>query len=153
MARTGARGNILNLTQMSASLGQQSVRGERINRGYRDRVLPHFKPGDLSPKARGFVENSFSRGLDPLDLFFHAAGGREGLVDTAVRTSQSGYMQRRLINALLDIRVEYDGSARLPDGTIIQFRYGEDMVDPARSDHGLPVNIDRIIERVVGWKD
>ena len=153
MARTGARGNILNLTQMSASLGQQSVRGERINRGYRDRVLPHFKPGDLSPKARGFVENSFSRGLDPLDLFFHAAGGREGLVDTAVRTSQSGYMQRRLINALLDIRVEYDGTARLPDGTIIQFRYGEDMVDPAKSDHGLPVNIDRIIERVVGWKD
>jgi len=153
MARTGARGNILNLTQMSACLGQQSVRGERINRGYRERVLPHFKPGDLSPKARGFVDNSFSGGLDPLDLFFHAAGGREGLVDTAVRTSQSGYMQRRLINALLDIRVEYDGSARLPDGTVIQFRYGEDMVDPAKSDHGVPVNIDRIIERVVGWKE
>lgn len=152
MARTGARGNILNLTQMSATLGQQSVRGERITRGYRGRPLPHFKPGDLMPAARGFVYSSFSTGLNPVEMFFHAAGGREGLVDTAVRTSQSGYMQRRLINALLDIRVEYDGTARLPDGTIIQFRYGEDGVDPMKSDHGKPVNIDRIIERVVGWR-
>ncbi len=150
MARTGARGNILNLTQMSAALGQQSVRGERINRGYRGRPLPHFKPGDLMPAARGFVYSSFRTGLSPVELFFHAAGGREGLVDTAVRTSQSGYMQRRLINALMDIRVEYDGKATLPDGTVVQFSYGEDQVDPARSDHGKPVNVDRIIERVIG---
>ena len=88
--------------------------------------------------------------MSPVELFFHAAGGREGLVDTAVRTSQSGYMQRRLINALMDIRVEYDGKATLPDGTVVQFSYGEDQVDPARSDHGKPVNVDRIIERVIG---
>ncbi len=153
MARTGARGNILNLTQMSATLGQQSVRGERINRGYKGRPLPHFKKDDLMPAARGFVYNSFRVGLNPVELFFHAAGGREGLVDTAVRTSQSGYMQRRLINALLDIRVEYDGSARLPDGSIVQYKYGEDLVDPTKSDHGKPVNIDRIIERVIGWRE
>ncbi len=153
MARTGARGNILNLTQMSATLGQQSVRGERIHRGYRNRPLPHFKENDYLPAARGFVYSSFRRGLSPTELFFHAAGGREGLVDTAVRTSQSGYMQRRLINALLDIRVEYDGTARLPDGSIVQFRYGEDGVDPARSDHGKPLNVDRIIERVIGWRE
>ncbi len=152
MARTGARGNILNLTQMSTMLGQQSVRGERIHRGYRGRPLPHFKPGDLSPKARGFVYNSFRSGLDPVELFFHAAGGREGLVDTAVRTSQSGYMQRRLINALQDIRVEYDGMARLPNGAIVQFSYGEDGIDPAKSSHGKAVNINRIIERVIGWR-
>jgi DNA-directed RNA polymerase subunit A' len=153
MARTGARGNILNLTQMSATLGQQSIRGERINRGYRNRPLPHFKPGDLSPYTRGFVYNSFRLGLSPIELFYHAAGGREGLVDTAVRTSQSGYMQRRLINALLDVRIEYDGSARLPDGTFVQFTYGNDKVDPAKSDHGKAVNVDRIIERVVGWRE
>ncbi len=77
-------------------------------------------------------------------------GGREGLVDTAVRTSQSGYMQRRLINALQDIRVEYDGTVRATDGSIIQFKYGEDGVDPAKSDHGKAVNVDKIIEKVVG---
>jgi DNA-directed RNA polymerase subunit A' len=153
MARTGARGNILNLTQMSATLGQQSIRGERINRGYRNRPLPHFKENDKSPASRGFVYNSFRTGLNPVELFYHAAGGREGLVDTAVRTSQSGYMQRRLINALLDVRIEYDGSARLPDGTVVQFKYGYDQVDPAKSDHGKAVNVDRIIERVVGWRE
>ncbi len=152
MARTGARGNELNITQMAALLGQQSVRGERIHRGYRDRYLPHFKPGDLGAAPRGFVYSSFYEGLTPVEVFFHAAGGREGLVDTAVRTSQSGYMQRRLINALQDLRVEYDGTTRLPDGTLVQFIYGEDGVDPLRSAHGKAVNIDREIERVIGWR-
>ncbi|HIP85506.1 MAG TPA: DNA-directed RNA polymerase subunit A', partial [Pyrodictium sp.] len=152
MARTGARGNELNITQMAALLGQQSVRGERIYRGYRDRYLPHFRSGDLGAAARGFVYSSFYEGLSPIEVFFHAAGGREGLVDTAVRTSQSGYMQRRLINALQDLRVEYDGTTRLPDGTIVQFVYGEDGVDPMKSAHGKAVNIDREIERVIGWR-
>ena len=152
MALTGARGNILNLTQMSAVLGQQSIRGERIKRGYKNRTLPHFKPGDKGPAARGFVYSSFRRGLKPTELFFHAAGGREGLVDTAVRTSQSGYMQRRLINALQDLRVEYDGTVRSAYGGIVQFIYGEDGVDPMKSDHGKAVDVDRVIERVVGWR-
>ncbi|HDD26363.1 MAG TPA: DNA-directed RNA polymerase subunit A' [Acidilobales archaeon] len=152
MARTGARGKVLNLTQMAATLGQQSVRGERIHRGYRNRPLPHFKPGDVGPEARGFVRNSFRVGLTPVEVFFHAAGGREGLVDTAVRTSQSGYMQRRLINALQDLRVEYDGTVRTAEGGIVQFVYGEDGVDPMKSAHGKAVNIDRIIEKVVGWR-
>jgi len=152
MARTGARGNILNLTQMSATLGQQSVRGERIHRGYTGRPLPHFEEGDLMPAARGFVRSSFFAGLSPVELFFHAAGGREGLVDTAVRTSQSGYMQRRLIYALSDARVDYDGTVRLPEGTIVQFKYGEDGVDPAKSDHGKAVNVQRIVEKVLGLR-
>lgn len=152
MARTGARGNILNLTQMAAALGQQSVRGERIYRGYRNRSLPHFKPNDIGPEARGFIRNSFRVGLSPVEVFFHAAGGREGLVDTAVRTSQSGYMQRRLINALQDLRVEYDGTVRTAEGGIVQFIYGEDGIDPMKSAHGKAVNIDRIIEKVIGWR-
>ena len=137
---------------MAASLGQQSVRGQRIVRGYTERTLPHFKVGDRGPYARGFVSSSFRKGLNPIEMFFHAAGGREGLVDTAVRTSQSGYMQRRLINALQDIKVEYDGTVRLPDGSIVQFTYGEDGIDPAKSDHGKAINIDKIIERVLGAK-
>jgi len=152
MARTGARGSSLNLTQMAANLGQQSIRGERIYRGYMGRPLPHFKPGDMTPPARGFVASSFRKGLTPIEMFYHAAGGREGLVDTAVRTSQSGYMQRRLINALQDLYVDYDGSVRTPEGSIIQFRYGEDGIDPMKSVHGKSVSVERVIERVAGWR-
>ncbi|KXB03482.1 DNA-directed RNA polymerase subunit A' [candidate division MSBL1 archaeon SCGC-AAA261F19] len=150
MARTGARGSMLNLTQMTGCVGQQSVRGGRLTRGYKGRTLPHFKPGDLRAEARGFARSSYRKGLEPTEFFFHATGGREGLVDTAVRTAQSGYMQRRLINALNDLRVEHDGTVRDDHGNIVQFNYGEDSIDPARSDKGEAVDIDGVIERVVG---
>jgi len=150
MARTGARGNPVNLTQMAATLGQQTINGRRIMRGYLHRTLPHFRRKDLGPESRGFIKHGFIDGLTPIELFFHAAAGREGLMDTAVRTSQSGYMQRRLINALQDLRVEYDGTVRLPSGEIVQFTYGEDGVDPMKSDHGKSVNINRVVEKVFG---
>ncbi len=152
MAKTGARGSALNITQMAAMLGQQSVRGERIHRGYMNRTLPFFERGDIGPEARGFVVDSFVKGLTPIEMFFHAAGGREGLVDTAVRTSQSGYMQRRLINSLLDVVVEYDETVRTAYGDLIQFRYGEDGVDPKNTSFGKAVNVDRIVKKHVGWK-
>jgi DNA-directed RNA polymerase subunit A' len=148
MTRTGARGSNLNIGQMAACVGQQSVRGKRIMRGYVNRALSHFETGDPSPKARGFVYSSYQKGLDPLEFFFHAMGGREGLVDTAVRTQQSGYMQRRLINALEHLRIEYDGTVRNSIGDILQFRYGEDGVDPAKSDHGKAVNVGRLVEQI-----
>jgi len=143
---------MLNLTQMAACIGQQSVRGERIKRGYTysSRTLPHFKPGDLGAKARGFVRNSYKQGLSPVEFFFHAMGGREGLVDTAVRTSQSGYLQRRLINALQDLKVEYDGTVKeQTSGTLVQFRYGEDGVDPMKSYRGKAVDVKRIVSEVL----
>ena len=149
MAKTGARGKILNITQMSALLGQQSIRGKRLYRGYRDRVLAHFKRRDLGARAKGFIINSYKSGLTPAEYFFHAMGGREGLVDTAVRTAQSGYMQRRLINALQDLKVDYDGTVRDPSGIIVQFRYGEDGIDPMRSWQGKTVDVDRIIVRTL----
>jgi DNA-directed RNA polymerase subunit A' len=148
MTRTGARGSSLNIGQMAACVGQQSVRGKRIMRGYAGRALPHFVEGDPSPKARGFVYASYQSGLDAVEFFFHAMGGREGLVDTAVRTQQSGYMQRRLINALEHIRLEYDGTVRDSAGDIIQFQYGEDGVDPAKSDHGKAVNVSRLVDQI-----
>jgi DNA-directed RNA polymerase subunit A' len=148
MTRAGARGSSLNIGQMAACVGQQSVRGKRILRGYAGRALPHFVDGDPSPRARGFVYNSYQTGLDAIEFFFHAMGGREGLVDTAVRTQQSGYMQRRLINALEHIRLEYDSTVRDSAGDIIQFRYGEDGVDPAKSDHGKAVNVSRLIDQI-----
>ncbi|MGC9174624.1 MAG: DNA-directed RNA polymerase subunit A' [Thermoprotei archaeon] len=149
MALTGARGSVLNLTQISAIVGQQASRGGRIVRGYSDRTLPVFDHGDMSARGRGFVESSFYEGLNPVEFFFHAVTGREGLVDTAVRTSQSGYMQRRLIHALEDLHVEYDGSVRGAEGELIQVRYGDDGVDPAKSDHGIAEDVDRIIDEVL----
>ncbi len=148
MALTGARGSMLNLTQIAACVGQQSVRGGRIERGYSKRTLPHFKEGDLGAKASGFVHSSYKKGLDPLEFFFHAMGGREGLVDTAIRTAQSGYMQRRLVNALQDLSVQPDGTVRDNRGIIIQSKYGEDGVDPAKSDYGKVADIDRMIEEM-----
>jgi len=145
MTKSGARGNILNLGQMSAVVGQQAIRGERINRGYTLRTLPHFKINDLTPKARGFVESSYRNGLKPEEFFFHAMGGREGLVDTAVRTSTSGYMQRRLVNALQDMVIENDGTVRNSDKNVIQFQYGDDNIDPMHTDHGKAVNLDVLL--------
>ncbi|MFX1238638.1 MAG: hypothetical protein ACFE8P_13095, partial [Promethearchaeota archaeon] len=145
MTKSGARGNILNLGQMSAVVGQQAIRGERINRGYSLRTLPHFKVNDLTPKARGFVESSYRNGLKPAEFFFHAMGGREGLVDTAVRTSTSGYMQRRLVNALQDMVIENDGTVRNSDKNIIQFKFGDDGIDVMHTDHGYAVNLDVLL--------
>ncbi len=145
MTKSGARGNILNLGQMSAVVGQQAIRGERINRGYGSRTLPHFRVDDLTPQARGFVESSYRKGLNPEEFFFHAMGGREGLVDTAVRTSTSGYMQRRLVNALQDMIIENDGTVRNSDKNIIQFRYGDDGIDPMHTDHSDAVNLDVLL--------
>ncbi len=149
MAVSGARGSMLNLTQMAGCIGQQSVRGERIMRGYEDRTLPHYRKGDLGSDAHGFIKNSYKSGLSPTEFFFHAIGGREGLVDTAVRTSQSGYLQRRMINALQDLKVAYDGTVRTTGGRIIQFRYGEDGTDPSKSSYGNPVDVKGIVESVL----
>ena len=148
MAVSGARGSMLNLTQMAGSVGQQSVRGERISRGYNDRTLPHFRKGDLGADARGFVRSSYKKGLTPTEFFFHAIGGREGLVDTAVRTSQSGYLQRRLINALQDLEVQYDGTVRSGE-KVAQFVYGEDGIDPTKSEYGKSVNVQKIVQSVI----
>ncbi|MHB8632678.1 MAG: DNA-directed RNA polymerase subunit A' [Thermoplasmatota archaeon] len=148
MARCGARGSMLNLSQMAGLVGQQAVRGKRIHRGYERRTLPHFKWGDLGAEAKGFVAASYKTGLTPTEYFFHSMGGREGLVDTAVRTSRSGYMQRRLINALEDLKVASDGTVRNTAGTIIQFTYGEDGVDPTRSAGGEPVDYEQIFAEV-----
>jgi len=146
MATTGARGSALNVGQMAGALGQQSRRGKRLHTGYSNRTLSHFKEYDHNPDSHGFVKSNFRDGLSTLEFFFHAMGGREGLVDTAVRTQQSGYMQRRLINALEHIRLEYDGTVRDPHGHIMQFLYGEDGIDVAKSDHGEAFNVNRLVE-------
>ncbi|MBX0288176.1 DNA-directed RNA polymerase subunit A' [Halomicroarcula sp. F28] len=152
MAESGARGSMLNLTQMAGCVGQQAVRGERINRGYENRTLSHFEENDLSSDAHGFVESSYRSGLGPKEFFFHAMGGREGLVDTAVRTSKSGYLQRRLINALSELETQYDGTVRDTSDTIVQFEFGEDgtsPVDVSSGEEGPAVDVDEIADSVL----
>ncbi len=132
MAKSGARGSLLNLTQMAGMVGQQAVRGKRIKRGYNARTLSHYLRGDVSAEANGFVASSFKIGLNPTEYFFHSMGGRESLVDTAIRTARSGYMQRRLINALQDLVVYPDLTVRGDSGVVVQFMYGEDGIDPMK---------------------
>lgn len=130
MAKIGSRGSLLNAIQMAALVGQQAVRNKRPTRGYTKRTLVFFKPGELTAMERGFVVDGFRKGLDPAEFFYHAMGGRESLVNTAIRTARSGYMQRRLINALQDFIVSEDLSVRDAEGKIIQYIYGGDGKDP-----------------------
>tara|TARA_B110001450_G_scaffold248266_1_gene264239 strand:- start:481 stop:4989 length:4509 start_codon:yes stop_codon:yes gene_type:complete len=132
MVNAGSKGSELNISQMITCVGQQNVDGKRIPYGFDNRTLPHFTKYDDSPLARGFVESSFISGLSPSELFFHAMGGRVGLIDTAVKTSQTGYIQRRLIKACEDIKVEYDMTVRNNKNKIIQFSYGDDGFDTIR---------------------
>lgn len=147
MARSGARGNILNLAQISAVVGQQALRGKRIERGYKNRTLSYFKVGDLSPAAHGFIGNSFKSGLTPHEFFFAAMTGRDSLMDTALRTPKSGYLYRRLSNAMQDLKVEYDRTVRDVSKKIIQFKYGEDGLDVSKSEGGK-IDIKKIIQEV-----
>ena len=129
MINSGSKGKAINIAQMTACLGQQNVDGKRIPYGFDKRTLPHYTKDDDSSEARGFVENSFISGQTPQEYFFHAMGGREGLIDTAVKTSETGYVQRKLIKAMEDVKVNYDYSVRNSSGIIIQFIYGDDGMD------------------------
>ncbi len=151
MSISGARGNIINLAQMAAVVGQQALRGKRIELGYENRTLSTFKENDLRAAPRGFIRNSFRKGLQPHEFFFMAMTGRDSLMDTALRTPKSGYLYRRLSNALQDIKVEYDQTVRNASKKIIQFKYGEDGVDVSKSEGGK-INVERIIDSVVGGK-
>ena len=128
MVLAGSKGNDNNISQIMAWVGQQNVEGKRIPFGFTRRTLPHFGRDDYGPESRGFVENSYLRGLTPQEFYFHAMGGREGVIDTAVKTSETGYIQRRLEKALEDVMIKYDGTVRNSMEHIIQFLYGEDGI-------------------------
>ena len=129
MINSGSKGKPTNIAQIVACLGQQNVDGGRIPYGFTDRTLPHYYKYDDSSEAKGFVENSFISGQTPQEYFFHAMGGREGLIDTAVKTSQTGYIQRKLVKSMEDLKVHYDSSVRSSSGDVIQFVYADDGMD------------------------
>ena len=147
MAVCGSKGSNINISQMIACVGQQAISGHRTPDGFEGRSLPHFKQYSKIPAAKGFVENSFFSGLTPTEFFFHTMAGREGLVDTAVKTAETGYMQRRLVKSLEDLSLQYDYTVRSSMGDIIQFIYGEDGMDPACMEgKDKPLDIGRIFE-------
>jgi DNA-directed RNA polymerase II subunit RPB1 len=126
MVKCGSKGSDVNIAQMIATLGQQSIEGKRIAYGFQDRTLPHFKRYDDGAEARGFIESSFVKGLNPAEFFFHAMTGREGLIDTAVKTADSGYMYRQLVKTMEDMITYHDGTVRDAGGILVQFAYGDD---------------------------
>ncbi|XP_075655363.1 DNA-directed RNA polymerase III subunit 1 isoform X2 [Castanea sativa] len=146
MSQCGSKGSPINISQMIACVGQQSVGGRRAPNGFIDRSLPHFPRKAKTPAAKGFVANSFYSGLTATEFFFHTMGGREGLVDTAVKTADTGYMSRRLIKALEDLSIHYDDTVRSASGCVVQFRYGDDGMDPVHMEgkNGAPLNFDRL---------
>ena len=140
MIKAGSKGSNTNVAQMIAVLGQQNVEGKRIPYGLQDRTLPHFKRYDDGAAARGFIESSFIKGLTPAETFFHAMSGREGLIDTAVKTADTGYLQRQLVKAMEDLMTQHDNTVRDAAGTIIQFSYGEDGTNSTKIEY-QPLNI------------
>eukprot|EP00520_Triparma_pacifica_P017062 CAMPEP_0118658354 /NCGR_PEP_ID=MMETSP0785-20121206/14522_1 /TAXON_ID=91992 /ORGANISM="Bolidomonas pacifica, Strain CCMP 1866" /LENGTH=1501 /DNA_ID=CAMNT_0006551363 /DNA_START=203 /DNA_END=4704 /DNA_ORIENTATION=- len=145
MAECGSKGSPLNISQMIACVGQQAVGGLRIQNGFVNRTLPHFTEHCLDADAKGFVANSFYTGLTATEFFFHTMGGREGLVDTAVKTAETGYMARRLMKALEDLSLQYDNTVQNSEKTIVQFTYGDDSLNPeAMEASDTPVEFDRM---------
>ena len=144
MAVCGSKGSKINVAQMVACVGQQIISGSRVPNGFQARSLPHFPKKSKDPPSKGFVRNSFFSGLEPTEFLFHAISGREGLVDTAVKTAETGYMQRRLMKALEDLSTHYDFSVRNSVGGVVQFLYGDDGLDPAELEgNALPVEYNR----------
>ncbi|KAM3401211.1 hypothetical protein ACQJBY_005778 [Aegilops geniculata] len=151
MSQCGSTGSPINISQMVVCVGQQSVGGRRAPNGFIDRTLPHFPINSKTPAAKGFVANSFYTGLTATEFFFHTMGGREGLVDTAVKTAETGYMSRRLMKGLEDLSVFYDQTVRNASGGIVQFVYGDDGLDPVKMEGkgGRPLNLDQLFMKVM----
>lgn len=126
MINSGSKGSTTNISQMICCLGQQMVTGKRIPLSFEDRTLPHFPKFDNGIESRGYITSSFIDGLTPQEFFFHAMAGREGLIDTAVKTAKSGYIQRKLIKTMEDLKVYHDYTVRSSNGDVVQFAYGED---------------------------
>ncbi len=135
MIKCGSKGKPINFQQMTACLGAQSIEGKRVPDGFDSRTLPHYTKYDDGPESRGFINHSFIDGLSPQEFFFHAMAGRIGLIDTAVRTSQTGYLQRRLVKAMEDCKIHHDLTVRNANNFVVQFLYGEDGMDAVKLEY------------------
>jgi len=142
MVKAGSKGSDVNVSQMVATLGQQAIEGKRVPNGFQHRTLPHFKRFDDSAEARGFISSSYVKGLKPHEMYFHAMSGREGLIDTACKTADTGYLQRQIRVALEDCVTQHDGSVRDATGNLVQVAYGEDGINATKLENQpLPITM------------
>jgi DNA-directed RNA polymerase II subunit RPB1 len=148
MIKSGAKGGNMNIRQMVAGLGQQDIEGRRVPDSFNNRSLPHYTKYNYNPESRGFVTNSFIDGLTPQEFYFHAMAGRIGLVSTAVKTAETGYIQRKLIKALEDCKIAHDLTIRNANGIIVQFLYGEDGMGSNKLEKHKLFHLDKKIEEL-----
>lgn len=135
MTTSGAKGSSVNASLISCNLGQQVLEGKRVPVMVSGKTLPSFKPFETNVRAGGYITDRFLTGVKPQEYYFHAMAGREGLIDTAIKTARSGYLQRCLIKGMEGLKAEYDSSVRDSDGTMVQFLYGEDGLDVTKQKH------------------
>lgn len=128
MIEAGSKGSIVNISQIMSAICQNEIKFQRIEKKIAGRTLPHEFHGDDSARSRGFIENSYYSGLNPTEFFFHHMAGREGLIDTGIKTADTGYLQRKLVKCMEDITISYDGTVR-NGNNIIQFVYGDNNLD------------------------
>jgi DNA-directed RNA polymerase subunit A' len=148
MILSGSRGNPVNLTNISGFWGQASVREGRPRKGYKERLITLNQPEDVGLMAGGFIEKNFMDGMNAREFFYHSMGGRQGEVDTGVSTKISGYLYRRLANALKDLKVTNDGSVRTASQNLIQFVYGDDGIFPTTTRVGKVTLVDEIAKKM-----
>jgi len=153
MVHSGSKGSSINISQIMGVVGQQNLVGERIPNTWTDRTLPHFPRGSNGPMERGFITRNYVEGLRPWEVWFHAIAGREGLIDTAIKTSQTGYLQRRFMKALENISVHWDKTVRNANGSIVQFNYGDDGFDPMRIENQYIDSWDEVTSEKYGFHD
>ena len=139
MIESGAKGNVLNISQILGSVGQQNIQWNkkhgRVPMILNNRTLPYYHQYDSCPEARGFVGNSYVDGLDVTEFFYHMMAGREGVIDTACKTADVGYLQRKLSKALEDSIVCYDMTVRNEGNRVVQFAYAIKNVNPIKQEN------------------
>lgn len=160
MIESGSKGNYMNIAQTIGLLGQQNVGGKRIQRLFKGRTYPHFLKNAMSNspdphkqqdvvnpfaseerqmlelkkflESRGFITHSYIKGLTPTEFFTHQQGGREGLLSTAISTSTTGYLQRRIVKTIEDVKCNYLNMVVNDKNSIVQFAYGDDGMDNSK---------------------
>lgn len=128
-AKSGAKGASTNVAQVNGIIAQNNVEGVRIKKRIEGRSLIYFHRDDDTPEARGFIKSSYLTGLKGFEFCYNAMAGREGLIDTAIRTASTGYIQRQLIKGLEDLMINYDGTNRNARGVVVQIVYGENGIN------------------------
>jgi DNA-directed RNA polymerase II subunit RPB1 len=132
MLTSGSKGTPANLGQMIGCIGLQVSEGGLVKKKLNRRTLPYFHQDDDRSMARGMIVNSYYQGLSWTEFIFHIGGGRENMIDKAIKTAETGYLQRKLIKMGEDVMIKYDGTVRTANDHIVQLLFGYTGIDTTR---------------------